>query len=30
VERPEHLALFRELVAEASAYGEDERAVRAA
>ena len=30
VDRPEHLALFRELVEEADAYGQDERAVRAA
>jgi putative glutamine amidotransferase len=30
VDRPEHLALFRELVEEAEAYGKDERAVRAA
>ena len=30
VDRPEHLALFRELVEEASAYGQDERGVRAA
>jgi putative glutamine amidotransferase len=30
VDRPEHLALFRELVEEAAAYGQDERAVRAA
>ena len=30
VDRPEHLAIFRELVEEADAYGRDERAVRAA
>ena len=30
VDRPEHLALFRELVEEAGAYGQDEREVRAA
>ena len=30
VDRPEHLALFRALVEEAAAYGQDQRAVRAA
>jgi putative glutamine amidotransferase len=30
VDRPEHLALFRELVEQASGYGQDQRAVRAA
>jgi putative glutamine amidotransferase len=30
VDRPEHLALFRELVEEADAYGQDQREVRAA
>jgi putative glutamine amidotransferase len=30
VDRPEHLALFRELVEEADAYGVQERGVRAA
>ena len=30
VDRPEHLALFEELVEEADAYGQDQREVRAA
>ena len=30
VDRPEHLAIFRALIDEASSYGQDQRAVRAA